>query len=261
MADHSELLVRYRRSREVRFRLNNLLVKMISKKTMEECGRILGFFRKGTLFFNSESETALLMDYCLYYPQPDGRNLVEKYLAKSPPPPGSDEIVALQEMTHAYYSIFQVIEVERGVGVSVRDFLRGETGFIADVGFGNTAHCNMMMATRVIPTEGYLMTGGAGLPVTESAAKRISEEFMRAGDNHEALDFKPTTPQREAELAALVIRACLAAGMSSHIAYEEPGSYARPSSGGSEVRRSGRNDPGPCGSGKKFKTCCGRSTA
>ena len=108
MTDHSGLLDRYRRMREVRFRLNNLLVKTIPKKTLEECGRILGFFRKGTLFFDTEDETAVLMDYCLYYPQPDGRNLVAKYLEKSPPPPGSDEMAALQEMTHAYYSLLQV---------------------------------------------------------------------------------------------------------------------------------------------------------
>ena len=108
MTDHSGLLDRYRRMREVRFRLNNLLVKTIPKKTLEECGRILGFFRKGMLFFETEDETSVLMDYCLYYPGPDGRNLVAKYLEKSPPPAGSDEMAALQEMTHAYYSLFQV---------------------------------------------------------------------------------------------------------------------------------------------------------
>src|SRR4051794_2799431 len=170
MTDHSGLLDRYRRMREVRFRLNNLLVKTIPKATLEECGRILGFFRKGTLFFDSEDETALLMDYCIYYPGADGRNLVAKYLEKSPPAADSEEMVALQAMTHAYYSLFQVVEVERGIGVSVRDLLRDETGFLVDVGFGNTARPHMMLATRSIPMEGFLTTGGAALPVDASAA-------------------------------------------------------------------------------------------
>jgi SEC-C motif len=261
MTDHSGLLDRYRRMREVRFRLNNLLIKTVPKKTLEECGRILGLFRKGMLFFDSEDETALLMDYCLYYPQPDGRNLVARYLEKSPPAADSDEMVALETMTHAYYSLFQVIDVERGVGVSVQDLLRGESGFIADVGFGDTAQRHMMVATRIIPAEDFLMTGGAGLPVDASAAKRISKELMRTGYNPETFDFKRITPRQEAELAALIIRACRSTGMSSHMAYAEPGSLARPTPSGSEVRRIGRNDPCPCGSGKKFKTCCGRSTA
>jgi len=261
MNDRSDLLDRYRRSREVRFRLNNLLVKTIPKKTLEECGRILGFFRKGTLFFDTEDETALLMDYCLYYPQPDGRNLITRYLEKSPPPPGSDEMATLQEMTHAYYALLRVLGVERGVGVSVRDLLQGETGFIVDVGFGNTARRHMMVATRIIPTEDFLMTGGAALPVDASAAERISKELMRTGYNPEALDFKRITPRQEAEVAALIIRACRSAGMSSHIAYAEPKSHARPTPIGSEARRVGRNDPCPCGSGKKFKACCGRNSA
>jgi hypothetical protein len=232
--------------REVRFRLNNLLVKMIPRKTLEECGRILGFFRKGVLVFESEDETSVLMDYCLFYPGPDGRNLVAKYLEKSPPPPSSDEMVALREMTHAYYSLFQVIGVERGVGVGVRDVLRGETGFIVDVGFGDTAQRHMILATRIIPVEGFLMTGGAALPVDASVAERISRELKRTGYYPETFDYEQITPRQEAEVAAIVIRECRSTGMASRIAYAEPGGRARPAPGGPEVRRIGRNDPCPC---------------
>jgi hypothetical protein len=261
MTDHSGLLDQYRRMREVRFRLNNLLVEMIPKKALEECGRILGFFRKGVLIFETEDETSLLMDYCIFYPGPDGRNLVAKYLEKTPPPADSDEMAALQSMTHAYYSLFQVVDVKRGTGVAVRDLLRGETGFIVDVGFGNTAQRHMILATRIIPVEGFLMTGGAALPVDASAAERISKELKRTGYNPETFDYEQITPRQEAEVAAIVIRECRSTGMTSRIAYAEPGGRTRPAPIRSEVRRIGRNDPCPCGSGKKFKSCCGRSTA
>lgn len=242
--------------REVTFRLGNLLVKTIPKSTLEECGRLLGFIRKGMLVFETEDESSVLMDYCIYYPGSDGRNLVAKYLEKAPPPADSDEMVALQQMIHAYYSMFQVIDVERGVGVSVRDVLRGTTGFIVDVGFGNTAQRHMAMATRVIPVDGFLMTGGAGVPVDASAAERIFKELKRTGYNPETFDYKQITPRREAELAAVVIRECRSAGMTSRIAYAEPGGRARSTPVRSEARRAGRNDPCPCGSGKKFKACC-----
>jgi hypothetical protein len=258
MADHSGLLDRYRRLREVRSRLNNLLVETIPKKTLEECGRILGFSRRGVLVFETQDEPTILMDYCIYYPGPDGRNLVAKYLEQTPPPAGSDEMAALRAMTHAYYSLFQVLDVERGVGVSVRDLLRGETGFIVDVGFGNTARRHLIVTTRIIPAEGFLMTGGAGLPVDASAATRISQALKQASYDPGTFDFKQITPRQEAELAALIIRQCRSAGMASHIAYAEPGSSARPSPGWPEARRTGRNDLCPCGSGKKFKACCGR---
>ena len=168
------------------------------------------------------------MDYCLFYPGPDGRNLVAKYLEKSPPPADSDDMVALQEMTHAYYSLFQVIGVERGVGVGVRDVLRGETGFIVDVGFGDTAQRHIMLATRIIPMEGFLMTGGAAVPIDGPAATRISKALKQTGYHPGTFDFEQITPRQEAELAAIIIRECRSTGMTSRIAYAEPGSSARP---------------------------------
>jgi hypothetical protein len=257
MTDHSGLLETYRRLREVRFHLNNLLVKAIPKKTLEECGRILGFSRKGVLVFETEDEASLLMDYCLYYPEHDGRNLVAKYLEMSPPPVGSGEMVALQAMTLAYYSLFQVVDVERGVGVIVQDLLRDETGFIVDVGFGNSAQRHMMVATRIIPIEGFLMTAGAGLPVDGSVAKRIFKELIRSGFNPETFDFKQITLRQEAEVAAIIIRECRSSGMTSRITYAEPGSPPVLRPGIPEPRRVGRNDRCPCGSGRKFKACCG----
>jgi SEC-C motif len=258
MTAHSELLTRYRRMREVRLQLNNVLVGTIPKRALQECGRRLGYLRKNTLVFDSEDDMAVLMDYCLYDPGRDGRTLVTAFLEKSPPPAGSAELVALQQMTHAYYSIFQITDVERGVGVSVQDLLREETGFIVDIGFGNTARRHLMLASRIIPMEGFLMTGGAGLPVDLLAARRITNELKRMKQTPETFDFHQITPRQEADLAALIIRTCRSSRASSHIAYAEPGSSTRPVSGVSATVRTGRNEPCPCGSGKKFKMCCGR---
>jgi SEC-C motif len=244
--------------REVRLQLNNVLVGTIPKRALQECGRKLGYLRKNTLVFDSEHDMAVLMDYCLYDPGPDGRTLVTTFLEKSPPPADSAEMVALQEMTHAYYSMFQITGVERGIGVSVRDLLRDETGFIMDIGFGNTAQRHLMLASRIIPMEGFLMTGGAALPVDPFAARRISNELKRMKQTLETFDFHQITPRQEADLAALIIRTCRSSEASSHIAYAEPGSPARPVSSVSATVRTGRNEPCPCGSGKKFKMCCGR---
>jgi len=87
--------------REVRLHLNNVLVGTIPKRTLQECGRKLGFLRKGTLVFDTEEDMSVLMDYCLYDPGPDGRTLVSTFLEKSPPPADSAEMVALQAMTHS----------------------------------------------------------------------------------------------------------------------------------------------------------------
>jgi hypothetical protein len=257
MIDHSGLLIPYQQARAATRRLNDSLVKSIPTNTLRECGRILGMFHDGTFVFNTDDESSVLMDYSLYYPEADGRHAVAKLLENSPPPAGSNELIALQSMSRAYYSMFQVIDVEPGVGVMVEDLFRDETSFIVDIGFGNSASRQMILASRIIPMDGFLMSTGAALPVDDPTARRIFQEVTRSGYTPEKLDFKQIITRQEAEFAAILIRECLSAGMTSQVAYEVPtGSPGLPP-GGTKGRKIGRNERCPCGSGKKFKVCCG----
>jgi len=145
------------------------------------------------------------------------------------------------------------------VGVTVRDMLRSNVDFLADVGFSNTARKGYLLAGHILRFEGFLSTSGASLPVTAAAVKQIHKNLERM--------FKPATnmtrltPAQEADLAAMVIRSCLETGASSHIAYAMPGeapSRSSSSDSGPVRVRANRNDPCPCGSGRKYKSCCGK---
>jgi hypothetical protein len=261
MMIHAEVLPTYRRIRQLGVQLNHKLVKTLSKETIETAGERLGILKNGILVFDSEKETSVLMDYAIYDVRVGGQNAVERYLDQSPPPPNSDEMALLKAMLEAYYSLFQIVSSERGVGVTVRDVLRRDIGFMADIGLSSCARKGIVLATRVIPLEeqGFLMSGGAGLPVTSQAIARITKELERVFPP--TTDFARLTPGQESSVAALAIRTCLESGMNSQIAY---GTSAETPSGSKrqidprEIRRANRNDPCPCGSGKKFKSCCGR---
>jgi hypothetical protein len=80
-----------------------------------------------------------------------GRNAIERYLDETRPTPGSEERTALESMLKADDSILQIVDVEPGVGVRIRDPLRGGTGFLVDIGLGTTAPKGMVLATRVVP--------------------------------------------------------------------------------------------------------------
>lgn len=259
MTKYADVLAAYQRLRQIRFDLNNTLVGTLGKRAIDEGGRTLGLLQGGTLVFESEEEMPALMDYCIHNYRSGGRNAVQKYLAESPPPPNSEEMAVLKAMLNAYYSLFQILDVERGVGVTVLDLLRGDTAFLADIGFGNTARKDMILAARVIPMEGFLMTSGASLPVTPPAMGQIKAELERTFAP--GTDFTRLRPQQDAALAALVIHSCLASGMASRFTYELPGqepSRRKLTGVVPERPRANRNDPCPCGSGKKFKSCCGR---
>jgi len=261
MLIHAEVLPTYRRIRQIGLRLNHKLVGTLSKEAMDTAGERLGILRNGVLVFGSEDETAVLMDYAIYNVRIAGQNAVERYLEQSPPPPDSDEMGLLKDMLEACYSLFELVDVEPGVGVTVRDALRNETDFLADIGLSRSGPMGGCLATRVIPLreQGILMSSGAGLPVDRATLARIIkalEQWFETGT-----DFSLLTPDQESNLAAVVIRTCLEAGMSSRIVYgthAETSSRTKPAIDPRLIRRANPNDPCPCGSGRKFKSCCGR---
>jgi hypothetical protein len=261
MTEHADLLPRYKHLRQAGLELNNRLVETLSKNILDEGGKRLGILKKGVLVLDTEDMLAVLMDYCIYDVRRGGANAVERYLAESPPAPDSDEMVLLQAMRQARYSLFAVESAERGVGVHVRDLLRDEPLFIVDVGFSRTASAGMVLAARVMAPEGIHMTTGAALPVAEvppAERARFLDSMVR---DLRGADYADMSPEEASDLATMVIRTCLGRGAAERIRYAEPRARtwreAAPPAPPA-ARRVGRNDPCPCGSGKKVKHCCGR---
>ncbi len=258
MSRHAGLLPTYLQLRKVGLRLGNKLVETLDKDVLEEGGTKLGILRDGAFVLDTEDQSSVLMDYCIYNVYRGGRNAVTRMLEDSPPS-NPDELALLRAQTGAYYSIFRIEEVERGVGVTLLDLLRKDTFFMTDVSMGNSMRDGFGLAGRVIPMDGYSMSGGAMLPFDAKSAKR----FKRDLDPWLAkkTDFARLRPAEEAELAAQVIRAALESGMGEHILYATPGEEKRPGRWSPDNPgrvRANRNDPCPCGSGRKYKSCCGK---
>ena len=251
-ADRAEIIARYKHLRAVGRNLNHKLVKRLSKADLDKGGKKLGILKRGVLVFNTEDESSVLMDYCIYDVRRNGRNAVEQYLIDSPPDPDSDEMVCLRAMQHAVYSLFVVESVERGLGVTVLDSLSDETILIVDMGFGSSAHPGLVFASRLLFHDGFSMTGGAALPLAvlpKNEQKTLTKKLSEAVTPDEDGYFDP----------APLIHACLSKGCSSHVQYEDPtgGTIGRqPALSSRRSAKVGRNAPCPCGSGKKFKHCC-----
>jgi SEC-C motif len=256
MSAHAHLVPTYLRWRQIGMRLSHRLVETLDKDIMDEGARKLGVLQKGTLVLGSEDELAVVMDYCIYNVYRGGRNAVERMLADSPPS-DPDERDLLEAQAQARYSLFQVSDVEPGVGVALADVLRSDTIFVTDLGFGNSLRKGFGLAGRVIPRAGFFMTGGAMLPLDRRAARQIEGDL----EHWLAKGVARLTAAEEADLTARIIRACLQTGASEHIAYASPGETRSPGRWSPENPgrvRANRNDPCPCGSGRKYKSCCGK---
>jgi uncharacterized protein YecA (UPF0149 family) len=101
------------------------------------------------------------------------------------------------------------------------------------------------------------MTSGAALPVDADTLIKImdllTQRFVEGPDK--CRDF---SVEQKVDLSASIIRLCLESEASSRIAYEYPERNPEIIPFPTGNNRVGRNEPCPCGSGRKYKRCCGR---
>jgi hypothetical protein len=254
----TEILARYRHLRQEGIQLNNKLVATLPTSVIDEGGKKLGILKKGILVLDTEDEIAVLMDYCIYDVRRGGLNAVERYVEKNVPEPDSDEGVLLRAMLHARYSLLVVEGREPGIGVHARDLLRDEPMFVVDVGFSRSASVDLVVATRVFAPDGITITTGACLPLGVLSPEMRSGFLQDMAKVVKTTDFQDLSENQLSELAATVIRACLQRGAAERIVYVD--ASAGPIRAVRAPRRPrgvGRNDPCPCGSGKKWRKCCG----
>ena len=260
-----DIAAHYERLRPIRWRLNNELVRRLSRDVLHEGAKKIDILRGGMFVFDNEGETSVLMDYCIYDVYRQGRNAVEQYLCDVPPDPDSDEMACLRAMQHATYTLVAVLRVEPDVGCHVRNLFTEETRLLADVGFSKTAQFGAVISTRLLDFGGFVTTGGAALPVgiLDNDALDEWQRKIRAGADDDRFDPAP------------FIRTCLQAGASANIRYEEMNTQRQSDVGrGSppaetsaqrgravakrQASKAMTNRRCSCGSGKMYKNCCGK---
>jgi hypothetical protein len=261
--DYADIAERYQRMRNISLELNKVLPRYVPREGLEATARKLGFWQNGTFVFDNVDQSCVLFDQAIHGYFKDGRNAVDRYLADHPAAPGSDQEAVLAAKQRSFYSLFQVEGIVPDMGVHVRDILRDGRQFLADVGFSQTAVKGLVLATRVLPFEDFIMTAGAALPTDADTLTKISRLPPL---NKPPSDIESMSRQEMADVAATIIGLCLKGDASQDIYYEgteddseddevPPAGKAIPFPGTQHV---GRNDPCPCGSGKKHKKCCGQ---
>ena len=133
---------------------------------------------------------------------------------------------------------------------------REERHFLVDVGLSQSAVKGLVVATRVFPFADFLMTAGAALAPDADTMETIARLPWSSRPRRE---IAALAPDPRAEFNAAIIRLCMEAQNTARVAYRGVGeSRAEEPEAVFPARSVGRNDPCPCGSGKKYKKCCGR---
>ena len=256
-AEYSQLVDRYKKLRAVNRDLHSAILNYLPKKVLKKCAQKLGISNSGTFVLQEEHELDVLIDYCIYDYHEDGENAVSRYAKDNTPTPGSDEHAVLKAMLESYHSLIQAESIVKNVGIWAHDLLNNRRFLLIDIGFSKTIEKDYVFAARIIPFEDFVMTSGAALPVDAEPLIQITDLLTEQFDG--GLEkFRDFTLEQRANLTASIINICLDANASSQIAYKDIGAEPQIIPFPSTNSRIGRNDPCPCGSGKKYKRCCGR---
>jgi hypothetical protein len=247
---------RYRRLRAAGQRLNSRISATVPREAFYAIGEAIGILRNGTLVFEDEGTMSVLMDCCIYDWIKDGKTVVQRYAESQAPPAGTDEHYLLQAYLRATFRILLPKSFLPGAGAQCRDALLKEDIFLMDLGLsqGTSTGADSLLAARTIPLGDYWMTSGAALPTSSvaiAAAKLILE--------HEELQSSDIPDSSTIALA--MVRTSLEFGAAQRIRYQNIQSQSEDTGDHSTPRLAagvpGRNSPCPCGSGKRYKRCCG----
>jgi hypothetical protein len=250
--DQAGILRDYRELRRVSMALAHRMAKMLDGEEIRAAARSLGVLNGEHVDIEPEDELTAVADYAVFNLFRSGRNAVDRLLEEDPPPEGSTELRLLRLMQESHYTIFEVEKAIPGFGVRGFDGPERIPIVLVDLGFSATAAPGALLATRICsPGEGWWMSTGAALPINREALAQVIQET----EDHQRRNGEKPSVQ---EQTTMLIGACVASGAARQIRYVDTRTGLDPRT--SQMKRLspkiGRNDPCPCGSGKKYKKCC-----
>jgi hypothetical protein len=181
---------RYRKIRQMLRELYPKFVGSLDKETIERCGSRLGIMQGNSLFINTEHESNLFFDYCLYqYKRGDLSGIQNSF--KTFAKLYTNELFEVFEIaSQGYFAYLDILDFVGEDGLVVHDRLRGTSHLMIDNGLNKVAKSldYYTLVTHVMDFKEFLVTTGASTPVpvhSESGLKvqRRFEAYLRLVEN------------------------------------------------------------------------------
>jgi len=256
----ASIMERYDHFHSILKHFQRVIPDTLDRNLYKKAAKTLGLWHNGGIEIGDESELTILTDFAIYgLRNAGGKTPVQSYACAHPPRSDSDDELILNAMCGARYSLLQVTRRVPAVCVEAYDLLRKRMVLVANHGFSLTAEAGMVLATRLISVPGFEISTSADLPVNLETFVALTESLKHAARglvlNGDTID----DPERMELASVCIIRACLEAGCAGQIVHANPGEYPQEPglSRALPIEGVSRNRPCPCGSGKKFKRCCG----
>jgi hypothetical protein len=217
MADVSrdEILARYRHLRAIATRHHTEALQFLSRSALLEQARQLGLATGKTLVAESMDEFTLVFDLAIYTTRPGHSRAIDRYARAARLQPGSDELVMLEAMHQARFSIWRVERWHEVVGLVVQDLLRQDEAWLVDEAMERSAPEGMTMAMRLCTPDAFTMTSGIIVPVDREALEEVFDEVLPR------VRGSPDQVANDRRFATAIYRTAVARGLMERIGFEE----------------------------------------
>jgi hypothetical protein len=155
-------ITEYRKNREESMKLIHMIIEKIPKENLSYAGKMLGMMHNGTLMFEDEFDSSVLMDYCIYEKNSRGKRFIDEFYDSDIKLKSNLEDL-LEGKVDSTISLYEVKSVNPETSVILlTDLLTERASEIAfmDLGLSQTAKIGMVFFTRIIPIGDSYMSSG-----------------------------------------------------------------------------------------------------
>jgi hypothetical protein len=202
MANLAQDYTKFRSSLSVMIRR---LLAAMPRYAVEKCAKRLNVYEDGKFLAETSYEVLVLLDYCLFHYQPEGKSLVMKHLETHFTSLSEEEIAVYGVVKHAFFTVLRVEATLIEGGIAVYDLLKEEHTLLFDKSLFQTAEPGMLVVCHLIKQPHYVLTTGAAIPIplTNQTTKEILNYLQKF-----SLSQK-NDPSERTKLATEIFKTCI----------------------------------------------------
>lgn len=211
----AEVLTRYRHLREISKQHHSAALDFLSKDAIISQARRIGLAQGKTLVLDSMDDLNLAFDLAIHTAPKDRSRAIDRYARAARLAPESDELLVLEAMQRARFSIISIVRRHPIAGLIVKDLFRGGEVWLVDEGLESSLPDGAALATRIYSPEGFAMTAGVLVPLDIELIENA------VADTPQLLRKRPDEVIDDRRFAEAIYRVALASGLMEQVAYQD----------------------------------------
>ncbi|HJZ17651.1 MAG TPA: hypothetical protein VJ251_19785 [Stellaceae bacterium] len=215
LLSRAEVLTRYRHLREISKRHHSAVLDFLAKDAIISQARRIGLAQGKTLVLDSIDDLNLAFDLAIHTAPKDRSRAIDRYARAARLAPESDELLVLEAMQRARFSIISIVRRHPIAGLIVKDLLRGVEVWLVDEGLESSLPDGAALATRLFTPEGFAMTAGVLVPLDSELIENA------VANTPQLLRKRPDEVIDDRRFAEAIYRAALARGIMQQVAYQD----------------------------------------